>query len=222
MSLHNNIFVCPICKLTLRFGICEKCASDFSKTDSSVLSYICRDMYQSEAEYNHAMRVIDFWGAGWKKRLTEIDHKFLYELNKQKLYERVKNQLNIAHSENSLMSKVKFPMNVNQIALNIGCGAGSEALILAGQGAFCVAMDITSPAAEAAQSLVRKIGEGVGIQADARFIPMSDDSVDIVYSSGVLHHSQNLEKSLSEIFRVLKPGGVAYIMLYATWSLIFM
>ena len=67
------------------------------------------------------------------------------------------------------------------IALNIGCDAGSEALILAQGVEFCIAMDITSPAAEAADSLLQVIGRGVGIQADVRFIPVASESVDILY-----------------------------------------
>ena len=62
----------------------------------------------------------------------------------------------------------------------------------------------------------------MGIQGDARFIPLANESVDLVYSSGVLHHSPDILKSISEVHRVLKPGGVAYIMLYATWSITFL
>jgi ubiquinone/menaquinone biosynthesis C-methylase UbiE len=83
-------------------------------------------------------------------------------------------------------------------------------------------MDLTSQAARAAESLMHKLaGKGIGIQADARFIPLENSSIDVVYSSGVLHHSPEITRSIAEIFRVLKPGGKAYIMLYATWSILF-
>jgi ubiquinone/menaquinone biosynthesis C-methylase UbiE len=45
-------------------------------------------------------------------------------------------------------------------------------------------------------------------------IPHGDQSFDYVYSIGCLHHTGNLSQSLSEVFRVLKPGGKAIIMLY--------
>ena len=51
---------------------------------------------------------------------------------------------------------------------------------------------------------------------------MKTNSVDVVFSSGVLHHSKDIKKSISEIYRVLKPNGKAYIMLYAKWSLMFL
>ena len=43
---------------------------------------------------------------------------------------------------------------------------------------------------------------------------------DLVYSWGVIHHSPDTEKALSEVFRVLKPGGTAKIMVYHKYSLV--
>jgi len=180
-------------------------------------------MYPSDQSFTDAMRVIDFWGNGWRKRLGEPDHKFIYALDTKGLKDYADQSLAWQKANKGLMG-VEVPVQslTGAIALNIGCGAGDEAVILARAGASCVAMDITVPAAEATDFLLRRLGRGVGIQADARFVPVESESVDIVYSSGVLHHSPDLPKSISEIHRVLKPGGVAYIMLYATWSIIFL
>lgn len=52
------------------------------------------------------------------------------------------------------------------------------------------------------------------IKANAQTIPYEDCFFDIVYSHGVIHHSPDIEKIVSEIHRVLKPGGQAIIMLY--------
>jgi SAM-dependent methyltransferase len=45
-------------------------------------------------------------------------------------------------------------------------------------------------------------------------IPFDDASFDFVYSIGCLHHTGNLLQSISEVYRVLRPGGKAVIMLY--------
>jgi ubiquinone/menaquinone biosynthesis C-methylase UbiE len=179
-------------------------------------------MYPSDQSYADALRVIDFWGNGWRKRLAEPDHRLTYALDANGLLEYADQSLAWCRANRTLMAQVREQDISGATALNIGCGAGDEALILARGGASCVAMDITAPAAEAADSLLQKIDGGIGIQADARFIPLKSASVDIVYSSGVLHHSPDLPKSIAEIHRVLKPGGVAYIMLYATWSIMFL
>jgi len=84
-------------------------------------------------------------------------------------------------------------------------------------------LDITKEAVQTTTTVLEKLSnQSIGVQADARYLPFAEDSYDLVYSSGVLHHSPNIEKSISEIHRILKPGGHAYIMLYATYSVLFM
>lgn len=56
--------------------------------------------------------------------------------------------------------------------------------------------------------------------ADAENLPYDNGFFDIVYSWGVLHHSPDTPKAIAEVFRVLKPGGVAKIMIYHKYSLI--
>lgn len=54
--------------------------------------------------------------------------------------------------------------------------------------------------------------------ADAESLPFDDDSFDRVYSWGVLHHSPDTERAFLEVWRVLRPGGVAKIMIYHSRS----
>jgi SAM-dependent methyltransferase len=49
------------------------------------------------------------------------------------------------------------------------------------------------------------------IQADACALPFRDDYADVIVSRGSLQFWPDLQKGLSEIHRVLKPGGVAWI-----------
>ena len=50
-------------------------------------------------------------------------------------------------------------------------------------------------------------------------LPFADDSFDVVFSHGVLHHVPEIKQAQSEIHRVLHPGGELVIMVYARWSL---
>ena len=50
-------------------------------------------------------------------------------------------------------------------------------------------------------------------------LPFADDSFDMVFSHGVLHHVPEIDRAESEIHRVLHPGGELVIMMYARWSL---
>ncbi len=50
--------------------------------------------------------------------------------------------------------------------------------------------------------------------ADAEHLPFADATFDLVYSYGVIHHSPNTAAAVAEIFRVLRPGGEARVMIY--------
>ena len=56
-------------------------------------------------------------------------------------------------------------------------------------------------------------------EADAESLPLPSDSVDCVWSWGVIHHSPDTKACADEIVRVLKPGGRLAIMLYHRDSL---
>ena len=56
--------------------------------------------------------------------------------------------------------------------------------------------------------------------ADAEKTNFDDNFFDIIYSWGVIHHSPSTSKIVDEIFRILKPGGEARIMIYHKWSIV--
>ncbi len=99
--------------------------------------------------------------------------------------------------------------------LEIGCGLGTDGAQFALAGANYIGVDLT----EASVELARKKFDLSGLQgefrvADAEKLDFADDSFDLVYSHGVLHHTPDTKQSVREIHRVLKPGGRAIVMLY--------
>jgi SAM-dependent methyltransferase len=67
----------------------------------------------------------------------------------------------------------------------------------------------------AAFGLASKLAVG-----DAENLDLPDESFDRVYSWGVLHHSPDPPRAISEVWRVLKDGGDARIMIYHKWSMV--
>lgn len=201
---------------------CATCNEDFAGDD--VPRFISKGMYADQASYAKAMDIIEFWGNGWAKRLEEPDHAFLHSPDMDALARHVEQSATWHEQQQSIYGLEIAREDLNgKTVLNIGCGAGGEALLLSRQGASCIAMDITQQAAASADRLLTKVGNpGLGIQADARFLPIKDNSVDVICSSGVLHHSPDMTRSIAEAHRVLKPGGVMYVMLYAKWSIMFL
>jgi SAM-dependent methyltransferase len=99
--------------------------------------------------------------------------------------------------------------------LEIGCGVGTDGLQFARAGAIYTGVDLT----EAAVGLARKNFASANVpgefrMSDAENLDFADESFDIVYSHGVLHHTPDIEAAVREVHRVLKPGGRAIVMLY--------
>lgn len=105
--------------------------------------------------------------------------------------------------------------------LEIGVGMGSDHLLWAEQNpSRLCGVDLTERAIEFASRRLAIAGFSSELQkADAENLPFTDASFDIVYSWGVLHHTPDTPKAFAEAARVLRPGGVARIMIYHTWSL---
>lgn len=53
------------------------------------------------------------------------------------------------------------------------------------------------------------------IKADLRYLPFSNDFFDVVFSNGVIHHTDNTKKTFDLITPTIKKGGVFYIWLYS-------
>lgn len=97
--------------------------------------------------------------------------------------------------------------------LEYGCGIGSHALPLAEQGAEVVGIDISSVAiAKAADEAFRRRLENARfVEMDAEEMTFPDDSFDLVVGTAILHHL-DLPRALSELARVLRPGGRALFL----------
>ncbi|MFW5707465.1 MAG: class I SAM-dependent methyltransferase [Bacteroidota bacterium] len=94
--------------------------------------------------------------------------------------------------------------------LEYGCGPGYNSFFLAQHARNLIAIDISDYAIETAARKAREINV-----SNARFMEMNaeelefeDNTFDLVFGNSIIHHL-DLEKSYSEIVRVLKPGGYA-------------
>lgn len=95
-------------------------------------------------------------------------------------------------------------------ALELGCGTGFFLLnlIQAGVARRGSVTDLSPGMVEVATRNGRSLGLDVdGRVADAEGIPYQDDTFDLVVGHAVLHHIPDVELSLREVVRVLKPGG---------------
>lgn len=99
--------------------------------------------------------------------------------------------------------------------LEIGCGLGTDGAQFAEAGADYTGVDLTDAAVELARKQFELFGfPGKFQTADAENLAFADNSFDLVYSHGVLHHTPETQKAIQEVHRVLRPGGRAVVMLY--------
>jgi ubiquinone/menaquinone biosynthesis C-methylase UbiE len=105
--------------------------------------------------------------------------------------------------------------------LEIGVGAGTDHLQWARAGCECYGVDLTEAAIETTRTHLAIYGLNSELQQiDAEKLPFADESFDLVYSWGVIHHSECPERIIGEIKRVLKPDGIFIGMMYGMHSLV--
>jgi len=91
-----------------------------------------------------------------------------------------------------------IPVQSVKLSFNCGCGDGSQGDLFGPS----VGVDISF---ENIRSLIQRGGQGV--VADMEFLPFRDNTFDLVYGFGILHHLSDIKRGVSEATRVLKKGG---------------
>ena len=153
-----------------------------------------------------------FWDLGWDRRYNSGDHQFHKEKSEEYRKFVEEKVLEAKQKNTPIVSAIS---SKEEIVLNIGCGLDEASqLVLLGAKRY-IGIDYSYVAAKASLESLKKLGNyGVTAQANAEFLPIKTASVDLVYSSGVLHHTPNINQAVEEIYRVLKHGGRAVIGLY--------
>ncbi|WP_242441383.1 class I SAM-dependent methyltransferase [Stenotrophomonas maltophilia] len=91
--------------------------------------------------------------------------------------------------------------------LDVACGEGYGSRILSNAASSVVGVDISAEAVAHAQGKYA-CGSLEFVEASAASLPFPDDSFDVVVSFETIEHHDQHEEMLSEIRRVLRPGGL--------------
>lgn len=104
--------------------------------------------------------------------------------------------------------------------LEAGCGIATDGINFARHGARYTGVDFSDSAVELARHRFGLEGlDGEIVQASIAALPVADATQDLVYSNGVIHHLPETAEVVAEMHRVLRPGGVARVMVYHRDSL---
>jgi glycosyltransferase involved in cell wall biosynthesis/ubiquinone/menaquinone biosynthesis C-methylase UbiE len=111
---------------------------------------------------------------------------------------------------------MEFSGHSGEEVLEVGGGMGTDLAQFARHGAKVTDVDLSGGhLALARENFALRGLDGRFVHHDAETLPFPDNSFDVVYSNGVIHHTPNTTTAVREIHRVLRPGGRAIVMVYA-------
>ena len=104
--------------------------------------------------------------------------------------------------------------------LEIGCGTGQMSLYLARASRVVVAADLTRASLLLGAAAAKRFQlKGVHfIETDLHRPALRQGSFDVVYSSGVLHHTPDPRAAFGRISRLARPGGMIVLGLYNAFA----
>jgi SAM-dependent methyltransferase len=123
--------------------------------------------------------------------------------------------------EPEILEFAEFNHYKDHRVLEIGVGLGADHQQFAEAGADLYGVDLTKRAIYNTKTRFNLLGLKSSLAVvDAEYQPFVDDYFDLIYSWGVLHVTPNTPGAIDEVFRLLKPGGVAKIMIYHKYSMV--
>jgi ubiquinone/menaquinone biosynthesis C-methylase UbiE len=121
-----------------------------------------------------------------------------------------------------LVELILFPSFSGKRVLELGCGAGYDAYQFCRNGADYTGIDIAPENPERVKKYLSFYGYAPKLtEGDAENLPFEDESFEVVFSNGVLHHTPDIEKSLDEAHPVLGHHGEFYVIVYHKNSIFY-
>jgi 2-polyprenyl-3-methyl-5-hydroxy-6-metoxy-1,4-benzoquinol methylase/uncharacterized protein YbaR (Trm112 family) len=104
--------------------------------------------------------------------------------------------------------------------LDLGCGTGQMSLYLARAGRMVIGADLTRASLQLGAAAARRfrLDRVLFVETDLHRPGLRRGSFDVVYSSGVLHHTPDPRASFARIAKLVRPGGMIVLGLYNAFA----
>jgi ubiquinone/menaquinone biosynthesis C-methylase UbiE len=145
---------------------------------------------------------------GTKAYFEEIDSRFLASAYKYMPWKDI-----------PFEALIPFKELADKDVLEIGTGLGTHAQLLSPYCKSFTGIDLTETASASTRHRLELFGlPGRVLQMDAEDMQFNSNSFDYIWSWGVIHHSADTRRVLTEMKRILRSGGRATVMVYhRTW-----
>jgi len=156
----------------------------------------------------------DAFGFKWAQRKT-YESKAVKDAARNWLFER--------YCGNDPQLLAQWLAGGRKIILDAGCGSGFSALLFFDdylKDHDYLGVDISSAVEIAAKRFHEQGCPADFLQGNIMELPISEESVDIIFSEGVLHHTDSTERALKSLALKLKPGGRFLFYVYAKKAVI--
>jgi 2-polyprenyl-3-methyl-5-hydroxy-6-metoxy-1,4-benzoquinol methylase len=190
----DGLFVCPRCEHELTSDwTCRGCGSEFAAADG-IPDLRVRSETRSE-QVRRFYESAPFPGYPERDSLEWL-------------------RLRAGRSEFARMLERAIPADAT--ILDAGCGTGQMSLFLARAGRRVVGADIARASLRLAAAAAKRFElDGVRfVQTDLHCPALRKGAFDVVYSSGVLHHTPDPRAAFARVAQLARPGGWIVLGLY--------
>jgi ubiquinone/menaquinone biosynthesis C-methylase UbiE/uncharacterized protein YbaR (Trm112 family) len=201
-----DVLGCPSCNGRLELQAenlnCLRCGKSFPITDGIPRFILPGDGYNATWDYKWTH--LDA-GRGYNFEIIE-PHSKAYEIHN--VFRFFENR------------KELFTDTEGRVAIDIGCGTGQYAVSLLQKGFRKVyALDLTRGVDVGKKLVAERYPDFkdriIFIQGNARHLPIQSSVIDLGMALASIHHSGYLDDCVGEVVRVVKPGRLFFIWIYA-------
>ena len=211
-----NLLRCPKSKLNLDYN---ESSNKLENPNKNIQYKIENNIPVLFSDLSNSDTSIITW---WKDLYKQLYEDFDKHLNRENIHKFLNDFEDLMKVQNHLFYRnlIRDKKLQDKTILEIGSGSGAHSAAIKRHGARVIACDITYERCFSTDKKLKLLdgNDHLTINASAENLPIKDNTLDYVYSNGVLHHASDTNKCVDEAFRVLKKDGKAVIMLYCRTS----